>query len=163
MTFSLILWFMDIQWWYWSCVVGQWCRVEPVCVACVSQQPATSIFRIEFSSSRLLRSIGNTTFHTSPPLNRKFREEVIAYFCWYDTDHIENDASNNSSIVACVFVTAITFLPSRCLATIGEFLQSHCLATIRGFLPSRCLATIREGTHTQTGTWSHKPTFIFSK
>jgi hypothetical protein len=33
--------------------------------------------------------------------------------------HIENDASNNSFIVACTFDTAVTFLPSRCLATIG--------------------------------------------
>jgi hypothetical protein len=65
-------------------------------------------------------------------LNKKFWEEPIAYFPWYDTDHIEIDTSNNSSILACVFVTAVTFLPSRCLAT------------IRGFLPNRCLATIWE-------------------
>jgi hypothetical protein len=50
---------------------------------------------------------------------KKFWEELIAYFPSYDTGHIENDASNNSSIVACVFVTAVTFLPSRCL-TIGD-------------------------------------------
>jgi hypothetical protein len=42
--------------------------------------------------------------------NKKLCEELIAYFPWYDTGHIENDASNNSSIVACVFVTAVTFL-----------------------------------------------------
>jgi hypothetical protein len=30
--------------------------------------------------------------------NKKFWEELIAYFPWYDTGHIENDASNNSSI-----------------------------------------------------------------
>jgi hypothetical protein len=48
--------------------------------------------------------------------------------------HAENDASNNSSIVACVFVTAVTFIPSCCLATIGGFLPSRCLATIGGFL-----------------------------
>jgi hypothetical protein len=70
--------------------------------------------------------------------NNKFWEELIAYFPWYDTGHIENDASNNSSIVACVFVTEVTFLPSRCLAT------------IRGFLPSRCLATIWRNTQTHT-------------
>jgi hypothetical protein len=51
-----------------------------------------------------------------------------------------NDASNNSSIVACVFVTAVTFLPIRCLATTGGFLPSRYQATIRVFLPSRCLA-----------------------
>lgn len=31
-------------------------------------------------------------------------------------DHIENNTSNNSSIVACAFVAAETYLPSRCLA-----------------------------------------------
>jgi hypothetical protein len=36
--------------------------------------------------------------------NKKFCEELIAYFPWYDTCHIENDASKNSSIVACVFL-----------------------------------------------------------
>jgi hypothetical protein len=44
--------------------------------------------------------------------------------------HIENDVSNNSSIVARVFVTAVTFLPSRCLTTMGRFLPSRCLAMI---------------------------------
>jgi hypothetical protein len=58
--------------------------------------------------------------------NKKFWEELIAYFPWYDTGHIENDATNNSSTVACVFVTAVTFLPSRCLATIGGIhIQTH--------------------------------------
>jgi hypothetical protein len=32
--------------------------------------------------------------------NKKFWEELFAYFPWYDTGHIENDASNNSSIVS---------------------------------------------------------------
>jgi hypothetical protein len=54
--------------------------------------------------------------------NKKLWEELIAYFPWYDTDRIENDVSNNSSIAACVFITALTFLLSRCLATIREFL-----------------------------------------
>jgi hypothetical protein len=64
--------------------------------------------------------------------NKKFWEELIAYFPWYDTGHIINDASNNSSIVACAIVSAVTFLSSRCLATIRKFLRSRCLATIRG-------------------------------
>jgi hypothetical protein len=86
--------------------------------------------------------------------NNKFREELIAYFPWYNTSHIENDASNNSSVVACVFVIAVTFLPSRCLATIMGFLPSRCLVTIRWSLPSSCLATIggihrHRHTHTQ--------------
>jgi hypothetical protein len=33
--------------------------------------------------------------------NKKFWEELIAYFRWYDTDRIEYDAPNNSSVVAC--------------------------------------------------------------
>jgi hypothetical protein len=75
-------------------------------------------------------------------INKKFWEEWIAYFPRYDTGHIENYASNNS-LVACVFVSAVTFPPSRCLAAIMGFLSSRCLSAIRGFLPSRFLTTIR--------------------
>jgi hypothetical protein len=57
--------------------------------------------------------------------NKKFWEELLAYFPWYDMGHIENDASNNFSIVACVFVTAVTSLRSRCLATIGGYTYRH--------------------------------------
>jgi hypothetical protein len=52
---------------------------------------------------------------------KKFGEELIAYFPSYNTGNIENDESNNSSIVLCVFVTAVKFLPSRCLVTIREY------------------------------------------
>jgi hypothetical protein len=58
--------------------------------------------------------------------------------------HIENDATSSSSIVACVFVTVVTFLPSRCLATIWRFLPNRGLATIRRLLRSRFLATTGE-------------------
>jgi hypothetical protein len=55
--------------------------------------------------------------------NKKFKEELIAYFplhvIWYDTDRIENTASNISSVVMWVFVASRMYLPSRCLATIG--------------------------------------------
>jgi hypothetical protein len=60
-------------------------------------------------------------YRTNKGKNKKFWEELIAYFSLYDTGHIENDASNISSIVACVFVTAVNFLPSHCLATIRDF------------------------------------------
>jgi hypothetical protein len=56
--------------------------------------------------------------------NKKFWEELIVYFRWYDTGHIENEVSNNSFIVACVFVTAVTFLASRCIATIRDFYRA---------------------------------------
>jgi hypothetical protein len=54
-------------------------------------------------------------------LNKKFWEELIVYFPSSDTGHIKNDESSNSSIVACVFVTVVTFLTSRCLATTEHF------------------------------------------
>jgi hypothetical protein len=38
---------------------------------------------------------------------KKFWEELIAYFLWHDTDRIENDVRNNSSIVAYVGGTHI--------------------------------------------------------
>jgi hypothetical protein len=37
----------------------------------------------------------------------------------YDKDRIENDSSKSSPIFTCVFVAAVKFLPSRCLATVG--------------------------------------------
>jgi hypothetical protein len=41
-------------------------------------------------------------------------------------DRIENYANKTSSIVACVFVAAVTFLPSRYLATVEEiYLQTQ--------------------------------------
>jgi hypothetical protein len=41
------------------------------------------------------------------------------------TDRIENNVSNNSSIVVCVFIAAVTFLLSHCLATIREHTYRH--------------------------------------
>jgi hypothetical protein len=103
---------------------------------------------------------------------KKFWEELIAYLIWHGPRWKRR---NQQFFCCCMYIRYWNnvstkplpsndreFLPSRCLATIGEFLPSHCLATIGEFLPSRCLATIR--THTQTATWSHKPTvFIQNK
>jgi hypothetical protein len=86
-------------------------------------------------------------------MNKKFWEELIPYFPWCDTGHIENDASKNSSIVMCVCVTAVTFLPSRCLATTEEFLPSRCLATVGTISSSRCLAKIGQYTRRHTDWW----------
>jgi hypothetical protein len=94
-------------------------------------------------------------------INKKFWEELMTYVPWYNKSHTENDKYNNSFIVACVFVTAVTFLPSRCLATIGQFLPSRCLATIGGFLPSRCLAMIG-GIHRHTHTHSNVISWAYS-
>jgi hypothetical protein len=72
-------------------------------------------------------------------LKKKFWEELIAYFPSYEKGNIENDASNSSSIVACVFVTVVTFLPSRCLAMIRGFLPIRCLAMIGGYTDSNVI------------------------
>jgi hypothetical protein len=46
-------------------------------------------------------------------------KELFAYFSFsYDPDRVESDASSNSPIVTCVFVSPGICLPSRCLATI---------------------------------------------
>jgi hypothetical protein len=37
-------------------------------------------------------------------------------FLWYDKDRIENNTTNNFSIVSCVFIAAETCLEIRCLA-----------------------------------------------
>jgi hypothetical protein len=34
--------------------------------------------------------------------HRKFRENIIAYFSWYDTHGIEKDTSKSSPVFACV-------------------------------------------------------------
>jgi hypothetical protein len=114
----------------------------------------------------------------------KFWDELIGHFPWHDTDRIEDDVSNSSSIVACVFVAAVTFLPSRCLATIrGIHIYTHILMggiyEVRRWDGLRChdihtkfhkdwlshSKVHRADTHTctQTALWSHKPTFTFSK
>jgi hypothetical protein len=94
--------------------------------ACANVSTGYHVFIVRFKSWR--RQGGKPSIYLAPPPpdiknNKKFWEELTAYFPWYDTGHIENDASNNSSIVPCVFVTAVTFLPSRCLATIGIFIE----------------------------------------
>jgi hypothetical protein len=38
---------------------------------------------------------------------------------------LKNDAFNNYSIVACVFVAVVTLLPSRCLAMIRGYTYRH--------------------------------------
>jgi hypothetical protein len=129
-----------------------------------------------------------TVWDTEKPL-KKFWEELIAYFPWIDTGHIENDASNNSSIVACVFVTAVTLLPSRCLATMGYTLSLirnvphwkrrvqelfYCCVCIRyrGNVSTEPLPRNDRGIFTaplpsndrwdtQTATWSHNLTLLF--
>jgi hypothetical protein len=58
-------------------------------------------------------------------LKRSCGKNESPTFLWYDTDRIENNESNNSSIVMCVFVAAVTFLPSRCLTMIRGYTYRH--------------------------------------
>jgi hypothetical protein len=67
------------------------------------------LFVIQASSdSSASCCVENFAFWIKTKFNKMFWEELIAY-----------EAHNNSSIVSCVFIVAVTFLPSRCLATIG--------------------------------------------
>jgi hypothetical protein len=115
--------------------------------------------------------------------NKRFWEELTAYFPWYDMDNIENKTIDISYIVVCEFVAAVIFLASRFLATIrGIHIRTHRL--MRGIYevrrwdgPSfryihtkfhkdwfRQSKVNREGySDTQTAWGYHKPTFIFSK
>jgi hypothetical protein len=56
--------------------------------------------------------------------NKKFCEELIPYFPWYDTGRTENDAFNNYSVVACVFVRAVT-LPNNDRGVFAEPLPTQ--------------------------------------
>jgi hypothetical protein len=67
----------------------------------------------------LCRVAQNVTFKFLTKISGKNQSPT---FPWYDTDFIEDDAPNNSSIVACVFIAAVMFLPSRCLATIRGYI-----------------------------------------
>jgi hypothetical protein len=51
----------------------------------------------------------------------KFWEEHIAYFPIIRHGLIENDAFNNSSVVACIFIVAEKCISSRCLANIRGY------------------------------------------
>jgi hypothetical protein len=82
----------------------------------------------KYTGSKVVSLHEESRFHKSEIrtiFNKKFCEELIVYFPCYETELIENDVSNNAYIAACVFVTAVTFLSSRCLGTIGGFLPNR--------------------------------------
>jgi hypothetical protein len=101
-------------------------------------------------------------------------------FLSYDKDHIEDEASIISPVVA--YVAAVTFLPSLCLTTLGEYTYRH-IDSLEEFMKyavkmaSRAMiyisSFIKIGsgiqkliggyTYTQSGWCTHKHTFIFSK
>jgi hypothetical protein len=114
-------------------------------------------------------------------LNKKFWEELIVHFPWYDTDRIENDASNISSIITCLRFAALMFLPSRCLVTAGD--KPTDTKTDRRHLWSRPLRgaqvydihtefhkdwfshseSVKGDAQAQTAWWPHKPTFLYNE
>jgi hypothetical protein len=135
-----------------------------------------NMFRL--SSGTFFYATFPAIFQLSVNVKKKFWEELIAYFPWYGTDHIENDSSNNSSI-ACVFATAVTFLPSRCLATKRGYTYRHtdwwegffnyvievgsgAVIHVPSFIKiGSGIQKLIGGIHTQTATRSHKPPFFF--
>jgi hypothetical protein len=106
---------------------------------------------------------GCTGFHYLRTWQKKFLEGLIAYFPWYDTNRIENDVSNNYSIVACVFVTTVTFLPSRCLETIGGFYRTEQLPskdTGIHIQTRRCKGFFNQAVEMGSGAVIYIPRFI---
>jgi hypothetical protein len=112
----------------------------------------------------------------SENINKKFWGQLIAYLPSYHTDRFENDVSSNSSIVACVFLTAVTFLPSCFLSTIRGYtyrntdwwegffnysVEMGSAAVIYEYVPSfikigsGVQRLIRGDTHTHTHTHTH--------
>jgi hypothetical protein len=66
---------------------------------------------VSFSSSATTRRAVEKIF--------SFGKNWSPTFLWYNTHCLEDDLANNYSVVACVFVTAGTCLPSCCQATVG--------------------------------------------
>jgi hypothetical protein len=79
---------------HWGGVRGRW-----------RQEKIKYIFNIKFGRNAYFFACFNHLFYELPQdlliqiLNKKFWEELIACFAWYDTDRMENDASNNYSIL----------------------------------------------------------------
>jgi hypothetical protein len=81
-------------------------------------------------------------------LNKKLREERIPYFPLIWNGRIENDTTDNSSTVARVLITTVTFLPSCCLVMIGGYRYAD---QWEGFMKY----TVEMG----TGTMTYIPSF----
>jgi ABC-type glycerol-3-phosphate transport system permease component len=73
-------------------------------------------------------------------------------------DRIENDESNNSSILASVFVAAVTFIPSIYLSTMGGYtctqtneMGSGAMIYISSFITiDSAIQKLRRGIHRHT-------------
>jgi hypothetical protein len=83
---------------------------------------------------------------------------------WYDTDRIENEASNNSSIIARVFVAAGTGLPSRCLATIGKRVHRHgAQAALNSMEQISWESDSRSASHVPNHLWNWKVHYCITR
>jgi hypothetical protein len=112
------------------------------------------------------------------PPNKKFCEEIIAHFPWYDTG-LHRKRRVQQLYFSCIFIAAVAFLPSRCLAAIGEW--TYILKLMGGIYEVcrwnglRCHDTHTEfhkggsaiykliGVDTQTAWGSHEPILMFSE
>jgi hypothetical protein len=59
-----------------------------------------------------------TEYNSSSNILTRSSPELNAWFPSYNTYLVENDASNKFSVVVCVYVAAVTFLPAPSIATI---------------------------------------------
>jgi hypothetical protein len=75
-----------------------------------------SLFNRECALIKALKALVSIVFICSPQVI--FLSNIRSFY----TERAEekNEASNNSSTVSCIFVAAVTFLPSRYLATMGN-------------------------------------------
>jgi hypothetical protein len=91
-----------------------------VFVCPTSPFPVMTLFRLS-SSCHIEHNLLHTTETAESSNTRNSEKKVIACFLSYDMDRIQNDTSKNTSTIACVFVAAGTFSPSRCLATVRGY------------------------------------------
>jgi hypothetical protein len=71
------------------------------------------------------KNSGTYIYHLLTLKKKQVLEELIAYVPLISHGPHKKDASNDSSIVAHVFVSAVTFLQSRCLATAEGYTHGH--------------------------------------
>jgi hypothetical protein len=103
---------------------------KPRCILCRRPSSFLGVLSEEVPDQKMMGWLGDTSCYRDRPLSTKQKQEVLGRtnrLLSFDTTRTttENDASNNSSIVAFGFVGAVTFLPSRCLETIEGYTCRH--------------------------------------
>jgi hypothetical protein len=124
----IIAWHLRVSWfWAPSLTRGRVCRLQLLlalasAVIFGSESRRTRCHSLlsqirDFPFRRLLRLAGSRWRYSTPPPHGLDPYTLL----WYDMNRIENDASNNSSVLLHIFSAAGTCLTSRCLAMIGGY------------------------------------------